>query len=199
MRHRLRATVADAMTLGNGIAGYLSIVAWSVELGPLAGLEDRYAAGILIAVGVILDGLDGIVARKWGSTGLGNELDAMCDAITFCVAPAVFILEMHTYARGTWLGAFAAGAAFVLIVAGMLRLARERTRDGATFAGVPTPWSAALITIALLLGWDGAPVLFGVLALAALNVSTIPYPKSRGARSRGCVPASASRRAAAWA
>lgn len=178
---RAKRWVADLLTLSNGVFGFLSIATWSVELGPLSGLDDAYIAAGYIGLGMIADGLDGIVARAWGSTGLGNALDSISDAITFSVAPAVFLLNTHETHAGTLVGAAIAAAAFIFLLAGMLRLARHQQATHAdAFEGLPTPWSAAALTAILLVGIPAWAGITATLALAALNVSRIRYPKTRG-------------------
>lgn len=153
---------------------------WSVELGPLSPLDDSFVAAAYIGLGMVADGLDGIVARQWGSTGLGNALDTACDGITFCVAPAVFLLETHQAPQGTPMGAAIALAAVIFLGAGLLRLARQQGAEGDAFVGLPTPWSAATLVVLLLLDQPTGLVLAAAVGLAALNLSRVAYPKTRG-------------------
>lgn len=180
--------VADGMTLSNGIFGFLSILTWSVELGgPLSPFNDTAVAAAYIGLGMVADGLDGIVARAWGSTGLGNALDSMSDFLTFCVAPAVFLVNVIQVPQGTLIATAEAVVALAFIVAGMLRLARHRDGDGPsdaptnTFVGLPAPWSGATLVVLLLLDLPVPLELLAGLVLAGLNVSHLPYPKTRGA------------------
>lgn len=183
-----KAWVADGMTLSNGVFGFLSILTWSVELGgPLRPFDDTAVAAAYIGLGMVADGLDGIVARAWGSTGLGNALDSMSDFLTFCVAPAVFLVNVIEVPQGTVVAAAEAVVALVFIVAGMLRLARHQNgEDGSpgpanTFEGLPAPWSGATLVVLLLLDIPVSLALLSGLVLAGLNVSHLPYPKTRGA------------------
>lgn len=183
-----KAWVADGMTLSNGVFGFLSILTWSVELGgPLAPFPDTVVAAAYIGLGMVADGLDGIVARAWGSTGLGNSLDSMSDFLTFCVAPAVFLVNVIQVPEGTLLAAIEAIVALAFIIAGMFRLARHQNGQGtgarhaATFEGLPAPWSGATLVVLLLLEIPVIMALAATVVLAGLNVSHLPYPKTRGA------------------
>lgn len=181
---RLKPWVADALTLSNGVFGFLSILTWAVELGPLQGhVSDQHVAAAYIALGVIADGVDGIVARAWGSTGLGEALDSINDAVTFSVAPAVFLVNVYETTNGTVFRTTLSIASVVLVLAGMLRLAlHQQEEKGAqeTFSGLPTPWSAAAL-VAIVLVQAPAWIAVGfALLLAALNLSSVPYPKTRG-------------------
>lgn len=165
--------------------GFLSILTWSVELGPLDALPDPYVAAAYIGLGMIADAVDGIVARAWGSTGLGNALDSINDALTFSVAPAVFLIEMYETVDGPSFRVALSIVAVVFVLAGMLRLARhQRSQEDAgksAFTGLPVPWSAATLVALLLLEIPGWAALVSALALAGLNLSKVPYPKTRGA------------------
>jgi len=71
------------LTVGNLLAGFASI---------LMALEGRFLFAFwLVFAAAVLDGLDGRVARLTGAvTRFGGQLDALCDAVSFAVAPSVF-------------------------------------------------------------------------------------------------------------
>lgn len=132
---------------------------------------------------MVADGLDGIVARAWGSTGLGNALDSINDAITFSVAPAVFLVKTYEAYDGPVFRTALSLAAVVLVLAGMLRLARHQTNGGSApnFQGLPVPWSAATLVALLLLSVPGWAAVAAAVVLAGLNLSPVPYPKTKDA------------------
>lgn len=177
--------VADLLTLSNGVFGFLSILTWSSELGPFREISNALVAAAYIGLGLVADGVDGIVARAWGSTGLGDALDSINDAITFSVAPAVFLLETYESTGGLPFRTAVSLAAVGFVLAGMLRLARHQNGGSATvFRGLPTPWSAAALVALLLLGVPGWGAIGVTVVLGGLNLSTVPYPKTRGAFKR---------------
>lgn len=176
-----KAWIADGLTLVNGLFGFAAILPWLLELGPFRDIPNAYVAAAYIGLGVAADGVDGIAARRWGSTGLGDALDSMSDILTFSVAPAVFLVMMIRPDPGTALALATSLTAVALIVAGMLRLARHQTEASkAHFVGLPTPWSGATLVALLLFGVPPWGALVAALALAALNLSPVPYPKTRG-------------------
>ena len=185
---------ADLLTLMNGMCGFLAIavITETVRLYEppfFPGIEtvfpglgdDRFLlASILITLGLIFDALDGIVARKFGGSRLGADLDTLSDTITFVVTPAFMVYAYYGPER-TFPSLLAAG---LVLVMGMLRLARFNANptEGSTttFQGLPTPWCA--ITIALLI-MAKIPVTYAlpiVVILAFLMMSNVAYPKSRG-------------------
>lgn len=195
---RIRGVIsaADLLTLTNGLMGFLAIAAVTgaadfFEPPYFGGLDsvfpglqdDRYLlAAVFITFGLVCDALDGIVARKFGGSKLGGDLDTLSDTVTFVVTPAFMVFTYYgSDARYEFQSLLA--AALVLMM-GMLRLARFNANptEGATttFQGLPTPWCA--ITIALLI-LARIPVTYAlpvVVVLAFLMMSNVAYPKSRG-------------------
>lgn len=199
---RIRSVIspADLLTLMNGMSGFLAIavITQTVDLYQppfftgldsvfpgLApnGTDDRFLlASVLITLGLVFDALDGIVARKFGGSRLGADLDTLSDTITFVVTPAFMVYSYYGTEPGRVFPSLL--AAGLVLVMGMLRLARFNSNptEGSTttFQGLPTPWCA--ITIALLI-MAKIPVNFAlpiVVVLAFLMMSNVAYPKSRG-------------------
>ena len=104
------------------------------------------AAAPLIFWAILLDLLDGRIARMTGTTSeFGGELDSLADVISFGVAPALmaYAWGFSTVPRVGWL------AAFLFVVCGALRLARFNVQrnagDGRFFVGLPIPAAAAMV------------------------------------------------------
>jgi CDP-diacylglycerol--serine O-phosphatidyltransferase len=142
-------------------------------------------AAIAIAIAVILDGIDGKVARLTKTTSrFGVEYDSLADLVAFGVAPAilVFAWALQPYGKFGWL------AAFLYVACGALRLARFNvqldTVEFRYFRGLPIPAAAGLITATFLLlhrlGERGETkhlfLLLMTYVLAFLMVSNIRYP-----------------------
>ena len=174
---------ADLLTLINMICGFFAIVTIAGDSG--AEVFGRYpdyewAIGLII-LGGLADALDGIVARKYGSSALGGGLDTLADMVTFVIAPS--LLLMDNYGGPGEFPVRAALVATLVAVMGVLRLARFNSdvssEKSLTFEGLPTPLCAAGICAIVLVD---APALFGLSAsavLALLMVSKIAYPKTR--------------------
>lgn len=104
------------------------------------------SSGIAIFIAMILDSLDGRVARMTHtSSPFGAELDSLADMVSFGVAPAVITFNWGLYKFGKigWL------IAFIYCACAGLRLARFNTmvatQDKRFFIGIPSPASAALV------------------------------------------------------
>ncbi len=108
------------------------------------GLFESAAEAIFIAM--VLDGLDGRVARLTRTqSAFGAEYDSLSDMVSFGVAPALVIYEWSL--RG--LGKLGWIAAFIYCAGAALRLARFNTTlevvDKRFFQGLPSPAAAALV------------------------------------------------------
>ncbi len=158
------AIVPTLLTLGNGVCGFAALACASkVGGGELAGNDDFFfgASGWLIVAAMVFDLLDGYVARvSKTASKFGGELDSLCDAISFGVAPAFLLLKMGPgWEPRPILHQFLAGIATLYMVCAVLRLARfnvDNTPEPAShkrFRGLPSPGAAGcLASLAILRG-----------------------------------------------
>jgi CDP-diacylglycerol---serine O-phosphatidyltransferase len=112
-----------------------------------AAMNEQFeVAAIAIFIAMVLDGLDGRVARLTNTqSAFGAEYDSMADMISFGAAPALvmYAWSLSLLGKAGWVAAFvhAAGAA--------LRLARFNTQLGTQdkryFQGLPSPAAAAIL------------------------------------------------------
>ena len=103
-------------------------------------------AAIAIFVAMVLDGLDGRVARLTKTqSAFGAEYDSLSDMVCFGAAPALVVYEWALLGMGKWGWV----AAFWYCVCAALRLARFNTTldvaDKRYFQGLPSPAAAALV------------------------------------------------------
>jgi CDP-diacylglycerol--serine O-phosphatidyltransferase len=103
-------------------------------------------AAIAIFVAMVLDGLDGRVARLTKTqSAFGAEYDSLSDMVSFGAAPALVVYEwaLRGLGQSGWI------AAFVYVACAALRLARFNTMlevaDKRYFQGLPSPAAAALV------------------------------------------------------
>jgi CDP-diacylglycerol---serine O-phosphatidyltransferase len=103
-------------------------------------------AAIAIFVAMVLDGLDGRVARMTRTqSAFGAEFDSLADMVSFGAAPALVMYEwvLRDLGKLGWI------AAFVYVAGAALRLARFNTllevADKRYFMGLPSPSAAALV------------------------------------------------------
>jgi CDP-diacylglycerol--serine O-phosphatidyltransferase len=139
LRRRGIYLLPNLFTTGVLFAGFYAIV---------QAINGRFdVAAIAVYVAMVLDGMDGRVAR-WTHTQseFGAQYDSIADMVAFGAAPALIVYEWALKDLGTagWIGAFiyCAGAG--------IRLARFNANIGAVdksyFQGLPSPSGAALVT-----------------------------------------------------
>ncbi|HZW61029.1 MAG TPA: CDP-diacylglycerol--serine O-phosphatidyltransferase [Candidatus Babeliales bacterium] len=179
-------------TFANALCGFLSI---------MMVLEGNFIASALFIIAAgITDMLDGRLARAFGCTSmLGMELDSLCDAVSFCLAPTVLLYSWRLHD----IGFVAIAAAMLFLCAGLFRLAKFNTipNTHSAFTGLPTTITALLLASLV----ANAPVLAQgplywlftdyalvglVTALALLMISPIRFPsfkKTSMRRSTICI------------
>lgn len=170
-------------TFANALLGLLSVV---------KAIDDQFIVAVYcILLAAFMDTLDGRLARAFDSTsGLGTELDSLCDAISFCIAPVILLYSWGVQDFGI-IGLAVLG---LYLCAGLFRLARFNViqQDGSQpsssfFLGLPTPMAAFfLLSFVLYRDWfEYCSVYFLfergffsliILFVALLMVSTIPFP-----------------------
>ncbi|HRT61438.1 MAG TPA: CDP-diacylglycerol--serine O-phosphatidyltransferase [Syntrophales bacterium] len=141
-------------------------------------------AAVAIPISLILDGLDGRIARMTRTTSkFGVEYDSLADLVAFGVAPAVlaYTWSLSTYGRWGWL------VAALFVACGALRLARFNIQitviDSRFFNGLAIPAAALVVATTVMLydyiGGTGPfhhpAILGGVIVLALLMVSNVKY------------------------
>ena len=170
-------------------AGFYAIV---------AAMADRFeAAAVAIFVAMVLDGIDGRIARLTNTqSAFGAEYDSLSDMVSFGIGPALVVYQWALVGTGKlgWL------AAFFYAAATALRLARFNTQvetaDKSYFQGLPCPLAAAvvagLVWFSTDYGISGAsmmPAAFAVTIITgALMVSNIRYHSFKKLDLKGRVP-----------
>lgn len=152
--------LADWITVGNAAAGVGALFAAMSYLQTPSRPGHLLAACALIPLALILDILDGKVARwRHESSLLGRELDSLADVISFGVAPAVI-----AYAAGMQ-GGWDRIVLVYFVACGVSRLARfnvtaEKLSGEAGkveyYEGTPIPTSIVLVLVLALAAWSGA-------------------------------------------
>jgi CDP-diacylglycerol--serine O-phosphatidyltransferase len=163
-------------TLANLFCGYACIVH--------AMRRDFDTAALFIGIAMVLDTLDGFIARLTdSSTAFGLQFDSLADVVSFGLAPA-----MLAFSWGLWpLKRLGWAAGFLFVTAAAMRLARFNIQSAALtdkryFVGLPSPAAAAVPAATVYLYPYGLydyrealPALAMVLVPAVLMVSTLRF------------------------
>lgn len=139
-----KSIVPNFFTLMNVFMGFYSII--------LMSQGKLFESGMAVLTAAVFDSLDGVVARLLKATSeLGAELDSLCDAVSFGIAPAFMLYTVYFHQFETYGVILAALPA----LAGVTRLARFNINlvsfdDKLYFTGLPIP-GAALTILSFLL------------------------------------------------
>lgn len=174
-------------TFGNALCGFLSVI---------QTLEENYfLAALFIVLAALMDLCDGRLARYFGSTSvLGMELDSLCDAISFCFAPAILLYSWSLYQLGI-AGMVVLG---LYLCSGLFRLARFNTSSidqVKSFVGLPTTIAAFFFAnVVIYEKWIASSffasvlrperIAFMVTIIALLMISSIKFPSSKYVKMR---------------
>lgn len=165
----------NLFTTGGLFAGFYAIV---------AATQGKFeAAAVAIFIAMVMDGLDGRVARMTNTTSdFGVEYDSLADMIAFGLSPSLVVYEWALMSKGKlgWL------VAFIYVASAALRLARfntQRVQDKRYFQGLPSPAGAAFMAALVWFCVDrsiaGEPIAELVMVLTVLigaaMVSNIKY------------------------
>ena len=148
--------IPHLFTLANLFCGFLALV--------FIAREQMIPAVLLVGVALILDFLDGFVARALNaSSKMGVELDSLADLVTFGVVPGFILFQMIVIAQGFYFAEISEWPLYVYLnasVAGLVplaaayRLAKFNLKEGKGphFEGLPTPaMTMVVLSIPLIL------------------------------------------------
>ncbi|WP_185268328.1 CDP-diacylglycerol--serine O-phosphatidyltransferase [Halopseudomonas xiamenensis] len=189
IRHRGIYLLPNLFTTAALFSGFYAIV---------SAMNGNFShAAIAIFVAMVLDGLDGRVARLTNTqSAFGAEYDSLSDMVAFGVAPALvaFTWALADMGKVGWI------FAFIYVAGAALRLARFNTHIGSAdkryFTGLASPSAAGLVAGMVWalsdFGVDGGDISLLVGVLTALGgllmVSNVRYYSFKDLDMRGRVP-----------
>jgi len=186
----------NAFTTAAMFAGFYAVVA------AMSGFFEKASVAIFIAM--ILDGIDGRVARLTNSQSeFGAEYDSLSDMVSFGLAPALVVYEwaLHSLIDAGWYwGKLGWLAAFIYAATAAMRLARFNTQIGVAdkryFQGLPSPSAAAVLAgmvwVCFDMGIKGEDVAIPAMIITVLTgllmISNILYYSFKEVNFRDRVP-----------
>ena len=191
---------ADLATLISATLGFLAIT-YIID----GTVESYIVALLLLPISAIIDGMDGALARKFGTKhDYGKYFDSISDSICFGIAPSILVYSLYyDISKGPALDILnddmqiefrynienlvAITASLMIALLSLFRLARFTIGDQSSnkyFEGLPSPGLTMFIVVisikySLINEFYNVliPLLIGIVSL--LTVSTIPYAKAR--------------------
>ena len=193
-----RQVVPTVFTLAAMLAGFLSILVAVQAMGAPNALDPdktgrcyRWAAQ-LIMLAMILDGIDGNLARILkGRSEFGAELDTYVDMTAFGIAPAILVFAVTLQSKVPMVRVLLPSA---VALSGVVRLARFKVKDPLRgqggYAGLPITVNAAWVALFVFIsqspprerfslnqGFVAGLFLVGVFSFVILQVTNLHYPK----------------------
>ena len=195
-RRRAVYLLPNLFTTAGLFAGFYAIVA---AMG-----EKFHIAAIAVIVAMLLDGIDGRVARMTGTqSDFGAQYDSMADLVSFGLAPALVMYKWSLVGMvelgGQW-GKIGWLAAFFYAAMAAMRLARFNVQIGKVdkryFYGLASPSAATLLVsfiwLAEDLDWSGSALWIPALSLTviagALMVSPVLYYSFKDVKRKDRIP-----------
>lgn len=167
-RKRPFQMLPTVITLGNLFSGFLAIAYLTDSLhtlDPAVRIVLHQKAVLFIFVAMVFDALDGKIARLMRQTSkFGEQVDSICDAVSFGAAPALLFKVVAEAAPDGLNPRFALVLAVIFLAGAVLRLARfnvETTPDPEShkwFKGLPTPAAASVVASLVYLNTELDPV-----------------------------------------
>lgn len=188
VRRRGIYLLPNLFTTASLFSGFYAIVA--------ATNGDFSYSAVAIFISMILDGLDGRVARMTNTQSkFGEEYDSLADMVAFGVAPGL-VAFFWTLSE---LGSFGWAITFIYVAGAALRLARFNSQIGSTdkryFVGLPSPSAAAVVAGLVWCfdgfdadGWLQVLTVVIVAGVGLLMVSNILYYSFKDFDLKGRVP-----------
>jgi CDP-diacylglycerol--serine O-phosphatidyltransferase len=169
----IKNSLPNMFTIGNLFLGIIAII--------LVFNERPELAAIFVIIAMLMDGLDGRVARALNvESEFGKELDSLSDVISFGVAPALIMYVVafkeviSINEATTWI------VTAIFPICGALRLARFNVVAGTPgyFIGLPIPAAGGILATLALFSKELSPyvLLVSTLLLSFLMVSRVKYP-----------------------
>lgn len=168
--------ISDIISLSNMTCGFFSV---------LSSINHNFElAALLMIFAIMFDSVDGWVARKTNrqdTLGFGKNIDSLSDAISFGVAPAIFVYSTIN-TTSTIIQPIVILISLFIVICGVLRLTRYNviadlieTQD---FIGFPIPGIAFILATYYLSGLYNIYIALILSVIVSLiMISTIIYPK----------------------
>ncbi len=172
LARRIRFALVNACTVASLLLALFAIFLVVV------GVDVRLAA-LCVLAGVVFDGADGALARRFGvSSPFGAQMDSLVDMCSFGVATPVVV---YAWLAGSVPLGYVLPACALVAVCAAIRLARFNVspKDGRFFCGVPTTMAAAVLSLSIIFNPVLPPAVrvVGVTVFALAMVSSFPYAK----------------------
>lgn len=165
-------SIADLVTLLNAMLGFLALL--------LVFSKEFQLAASLILLGLLADGLDGMVARRFGTGKIGEFLEPLADMISLSVAPLVlfYVMYFDSVVSQPSMHLLLGVVIVFSLLCSIIRLSSfSLLKEKQFFIGLPTSASTVFLVLMSFLNPEIWLALLGIILLSGAMVSSIRFPK----------------------
>ena len=172
-------SIADVISLINAIFGFIAIFFLLSNLSLTEEIRLRISFSFIL-LGLLTDGLDGIVARKTRKSDIGDNIESIADMTSLIIAPAIFIyvvyydLVFSNFNNHILLLI----ALFLYLTLGVIRLCSFHImKNKRYFIGLPASVSAIILLVLTLFEVNFIYIILAIVVISIAMITNIPFPK----------------------
>jgi archaetidylserine synthase len=169
----------DIISMLNGFFGLSAILLLLFDFSLPVHIK-FHAAMVLILLGLLADGLDGILARRYRKGELGVYFEAMSDMTTMGITPAVFIAIWFNsnYQQSIILSTVLWALLLFYLCAAFIRLASfHPLKNKQVFLGLPASAATMFLLSISFITTSQYLILLAIFTAACLMILSIKFPK----------------------
>ena len=173
-------SIADLFSITNALFGIFAIFFLLYDFLCCLDLRIRVSFSFIL-LGLLADGIDGIIARKTRKSEIGEYLESMADMTTLVIAPSVFIyfIYIDSISGSIYRVFYLLFALILFLFFGIIRLASFHImKEDKFFIGLPASASTILLIIPAYLQVDFIYILPMVIIIGAAMASDIKFLKT---------------------
>jgi CDP-diacylglycerol--serine O-phosphatidyltransferase len=171
--------IADVISLINASCGFLALLVLFLDIVTPYSLKIRLAV-TFIFIGLLADGLDGMIARKKGKGHLGEYIEPMADMSSLIIAPAFVVLFQYQGTASASIPLLLIFLSMILLytTCGMIRLAAfHPLKNQNAFLGLPASAAACSLLLVSVFYASLLYILPIICIISFLMILPISFPK----------------------
>ena len=165
-------SIADFITITNAVLGFLAVL--------MVFSNQLQIAASLILLGLLTDGLDGIVARRMRKSKVGEYLESIADMVSLSIAPLALLYKIYydVVSPQLYLHVILGLVIVFSLICSIIRLSSfSLFKQKQFFLGLPTSASAIFLVLTSFLKPDVWYILPIIIIFSLAMISSILFPK----------------------
>jgi len=172
-------SAADVVSLTNAFFGFLAILILFSNIIPSEDFRIRLSLSFIL-IAILIDGLDGIVARKIRKSELGDYMEALADMTSLGIAPSFFIYNIYSSSVSycVYYHSYLIIAILLFFMMNIIRLTSFHSMKSKDFfIGLPASASTIILLTLSFLEIEFLYILLVIVIISFALVSKIHFPK----------------------